>query len=194
MISWKVPPTRNFVDYLTGGHMYASEKFLVSICGAILSPLVFFFLAANLPVITRLCLATMAFVDTTGFVYGVCANGQRELHRDGRVSMTTFHVIQIILEATSQLLLLDWLLVPSWPSTLTTAIVPFTTASVIALGWFTPLFLQRPLSLVLFFSSVVVSCTLVPVGSIPQQLWWLIPMILLKYLISMPVRAEPYSP
>ena len=168
------------------------EKLLVSICGVILSPLVFLKLAAGYPMLTRLCLTVMAFIDTSGFVYGVCGNGQREIFSNGRVSMSIFHVIQVILEATSQLLLLDYLLVPSWPSHLSFVIVPFITISVVTIGRLTPLYLQRPLSLVLFFTGVVLSCLLVPIGAFPQTLWWVIPMIFLKYVVSMPVRAEPY--
>ncbi|WP_406609776.1 hypothetical protein [Agarivorans sp. JK6] len=131
--------------------------------------------------------AGMLAVDIVGgIITNATSSAKRWFHRDGQgfkqhMSFIALHFVQLSLFSWAFLQLDVW-----W-------VLLTGTYMLVACAWVlkTPLYLQRPVALILYSFALVLTLT---VFDAPPGLAWFLPLFYLKLLISHILREEPYRP
>ncbi|MFX1534700.1 MAG: hypothetical protein ACFFDI_10800 [Promethearchaeota archaeon] len=192
-IDWNYPEPRTGLlgswDRFIGPGATRSEVLLIlipALLAGIAVPLYAIYANLNWNLL-QLIVATLAALDLVG---GVVANAssstKRWYHREGQgfkdhFLFTAIHIIYPFLVAWL-FLSMDWVFFVAVASYLLIS-------AVIILK--TPLYLQRPLALLIFLGVLVLNTYIL---NSPVGLEWLVPVLFLKLIVAHLIREEPYRP
>lgn len=192
-INWKFPkPRKGFagsIDRFIGPGVTRSElvlQLLVPTAAACIAPLYAWQIAAGWSVWQYVVAGLIAFDVVGGVATNATSTAKRWYHREGQGFLQHFgfivlHLLHLILVSWLYLNFETlWIFITGGYLLLSSAVILLT-----------PLYLQRPVAMVLYVGAIVVSLTAV---QIPLGLEWFLPVFYLKLLVCHAVREEPYRP